>query len=171
MKLINADGGVLGHSFRCSSTNTQGDPADAVPAIEKMLATTSNLAGVLGPSSDEASAVVPILNSSSIPMLVITGQPSFDKTSDQYLWRTLPADDQLGYAMAAWGKLKGYSSAAAFFGNSVGGQAQVPGLVAVTGISAWSRTPTLPLPSISPPTAPRSSRSSPRIPKRSSRRY
>jgi branched-chain amino acid transport system substrate-binding protein len=129
VKLINAAGGVLGHTFRCSSTNTQGDPADAVPAIDKMLATSSGVVGVLGPSSDEASAVVPVLNAASIPMFPVTGQPSFDKSSYKYFWRTLPADDQLGYAMAAWGKLKGYSKAAAFFANSVGGQAQVPGLV------------------------------------------
>jgi branched-chain amino acid transport system substrate-binding protein len=129
VKLINAAGGVLGHTFRCSSTNTQGDPADAVPAIDKMLATSSGVVGVLGPSSDEASAIVPVLNAASIPMFPVTGQPSFDKSSYKYFWRTLPADDQLGYAMAAWGKLKGYSKAAAFFANSVGGQAQVPGLV------------------------------------------
>jgi len=129
VKLINAAGGVLGHTFRCTSTNTQGDPADAVPAIDKMLATTSGLVGVLGPSSDEASAVVPILNSASIPMFPVTGQPSYDKSSYKYFWRTLPADDQLGYAMAAWGKLQGYSKIAALFANSVGGQAQVPGLV------------------------------------------
>jgi branched-chain amino acid transport system substrate-binding protein len=129
VSLINASGGVLGHKFRCSSTNTQGDPADAVPAIEKMLATSSGVVGVLGPSSDEASAIVPILNAASIPMFPVTGQPSFDKSTYKYFWRTLPADDQLGYAMAAWGKLKGYTKAAAFFGNSVGAQAQVPGLV------------------------------------------
>ena len=129
VRLINAAGGVLGHKVRCSSTNTEGDPADAVPAIDKMLATSSGVVGVLGPSSDEASAVVPILNAASIPMFPVTGQPSFDKSTYQYFWRTLPADDQLGYAMAAWGKLKGYTSAAAFFGNSVGAQAQVPGLV------------------------------------------
>ena len=46
-------------------------------AVDKMLATTSGLVGVLGPSSDEASAVVPILNSASIPMFPVTGQPSF----------------------------------------------------------------------------------------------
>jgi ABC-type branched-subunit amino acid transport system substrate-binding protein len=128
-KLIDAAGGILGHQVRCASTNTQGDPADAVPAIEKMLATTTGVVGVLGPSSDEASAIVPILNAAGIPMVVVTGQPSFDKTTYQYFWRTLPADDQLGYAMAAWGKLKGYTKVAAFFGNSVGAQSQVPGLI------------------------------------------
>ena len=127
-RLINQAGGVMGHSVQCQSTNTQGDPADAVPAVEKMLATGGNIVGVLGPSSDEASAVVPIINAASIPMFPVTGQPSFDKTNMAYFWRTLPADDVLGYAMAAWGREKGYQQAAAVFGNSVGGQAQVPTL-------------------------------------------
>jgi branched-chain amino acid transport system substrate-binding protein len=128
VRLINQAGGVLGHSVQCASTNTEGDPADAVPAVEKMLATGGDIVGVLGPSSDEASAVVPIINAASIPMFPVTGQPSFDKTNLAYFWRTLPADDVLGDAMAAWGKEKGYKQAAAVFGNSVGGQAQVPTL-------------------------------------------
>jgi branched-chain amino acid transport system substrate-binding protein len=127
-RLINGAGGVLGHPVQCKSTNTQGDPADAVPAVEKMLATGGNIVGVLGPSSDEASAVVPIIDAAKIPMFPVTGQPSFDKTTLSYFWRTLPADDVLGYAMAAWAKQRGYKNAAAVFGNSVGGQAQVPTL-------------------------------------------
>src|ERR1700736_2090698 len=128
-KLVNDGGGVLGHQVQCVSTNTQGDPADAVPAVQKMLATTPGfLVGVLGPSSDEASAVIPLLEQAKIPTFPVTGQKEFDKNSSPFFWRTLPADDTLGYAMAVWAKQKGYTTAAAVFGNSVGGQAQVPTL-------------------------------------------
>jgi branched-chain amino acid transport system substrate-binding protein len=128
-KLVNDGGGVLGHQVQCQSTNTQGDPADAVPAVEKMLATTPGyLVGVLGPSSDEASAVMPLLEQAKLPTFPVTGQKEFDKNASPYFWRTLPADDTLGFAMAVWAKQKGYTSAAAVFGNSVGGQAQVPTL-------------------------------------------
>src|SRR5580700_7185001 len=50
---INAAGGVLTHKVACMSVDTQGNPADAVTAAAKALATTSHLLGVLGPSSDE----------------------------------------------------------------------------------------------------------------------
>src|ERR1700738_763862 len=49
--LINKAGGVLGHQTTCITVDTRGDPADAVPAAQKMLATTSNLVGMNGPSS------------------------------------------------------------------------------------------------------------------------
>ena len=52
IRLINADGGVLGHHMSCVQEDTRGDPADAVPAAQKMMATETALVGVLGPSSD-----------------------------------------------------------------------------------------------------------------------
>src|SRR5215470_15235321 len=54
IRLINADGGVLGHHLSCVQEDTRGDPADAVPAARKMMATETSLIGVLGPSSDES---------------------------------------------------------------------------------------------------------------------
>jgi len=50
IRLINAGGGVLGHQMRCVQEDTRGDPADAVPAAQKMMATETSLVGVLGPS-------------------------------------------------------------------------------------------------------------------------
>src|SRR5580704_14735347 len=40
---INAAGGVNGHPLTCKSVDTRGDPADAVPAVNQMFASTSNL--------------------------------------------------------------------------------------------------------------------------------
>ena len=48
---INGTGGILGHHVTCIPTDTRGDPADAVPIVRLMLAKTSNLVGVSGPSS------------------------------------------------------------------------------------------------------------------------
>ncbi|HJY97915.1 MAG TPA: ABC transporter substrate-binding protein, partial [Streptosporangiaceae bacterium] len=56
IRVINANGGVLGHKMSCVQEDTRGDPADAVPAAQKMMATETSLVGVLGPSSDEALA-------------------------------------------------------------------------------------------------------------------
>jgi branched-chain amino acid transport system substrate-binding protein len=135
IRLINADGGVMGHKMSCVQEDTRGDPADAVPAAQKMIATETSLVGVLGPSSDEALATVPILNNAHVPMFVDTGQAAFDHTTDAYFWRITPADDVKGYAMALWAHQAGYTRAAAVFGNDAGAQSDVPTLVsAFTGL-------------------------------------
>src|SRR5580658_4177465 len=65
---INNAGGVLGHKLACKSVDTRGDPADAVPAVNQMFATTSSLALVIGCTSDEAASVVPIINAHKMAM-------------------------------------------------------------------------------------------------------
>jgi ABC-type branched-subunit amino acid transport system substrate-binding protein len=129
IRLINADGGVLGHHLSCVQEDTRGDPADAVPAAQKMMATETSLVGVLGPSSDEALATVPILNQGHVPMFADTGQAAFDHNSYAYFWRITPADDVKGYALALWAHKAGYTRAAAVFGNDAGAQSDVPTLV------------------------------------------
>ncbi len=120
---INAAGGVLSNKVACTPEDTRGDPADAVTAAAKMLATSSHLFGVLGPSSDEADATAPLINAAKVTMFADTGEASFDQTKLQYFWRMTPADDVLGYAMALYAKKKGYLRAAAVFGNDIGSQA------------------------------------------------
>ncbi len=129
VRLINLDGGVMGHPITCLVEDTRGDPADAVPAADKMMATVSNLVGVLGPSSDEALATVPLLNRGQVPMFVDTGQAAFDHSPYPYFWRITPADDVKGYALALWAHRAGYTRAAAVFGSDVGSQSDVPTLV------------------------------------------
>ena len=46
----------------CKSVDTRGDPADAVPAVNQMFASTPSLALVIGCTSDEAASVAPIIN-------------------------------------------------------------------------------------------------------------
>ena len=126
---VNAAGGVLSNKVACSAVDTRGDPADAVTGAAKMLATTSHLFGVLGPSSDEADSTAPLINAAKIPMFADTGEASFDQTKLQYFWRMTPADDVQGYAMALYAKQKGYLRAAAVFGNDISSQGSVPTLV------------------------------------------
>jgi branched-chain amino acid transport system substrate-binding protein len=129
VRLINADGGVLRHRLTCVEEDTKGDPADAVPAAEQMMAAQTHLIGVLGPSSDEALATVPVLNSGHVPMFADTGQAAFDHSRYAYFWRITPADDVKGYALALWAHQQGYTRAAAIFGNDAGAQSDVPTLV------------------------------------------
>ena len=93
---------MLGHKINCQAVDTRGDPADAVPAASKMLATTTNLVGLLGPSADEAQATVPVINAAKIPMFADTGEAAFDRSKYTYFYRLTPADDVKGYALAQW---------------------------------------------------------------------
>ena len=127
--LINQAGGVLGHQTTCITVDTRGDPADAVPAAQKMLATTTNLVGMNGPSSDEALATVPIIDRAHIPMFADSGQAAFDHSNYQYLYRLTPPDDAAGVAMAVYAYRKGYRRGAAVFGNDLSSQGNVPNLL------------------------------------------
>jgi len=126
---INAAGGVQGNTVNCASTDTRGDPADAVTGATRTIAATSGLMGVLGPSSDEADATVPLFNAAKIPMFADTGEASFDRTTLPFFWRLTPADDVKGYAMALYAIRKGYTRAAVVFGNDISSQSNLPTLL------------------------------------------
>jgi branched-chain amino acid transport system substrate-binding protein len=95
-----------------------------------MLATVSNLVAIVGPSTNEAPSTVSIFDRAHIPMIAQTGDPAFDHNTYKYFYRPTPADDINGIAMAVWAfKQKGFTTAAAVFGNDVAGQGVVPNLV------------------------------------------
>jgi ABC-type branched-subunit amino acid transport system substrate-binding protein len=129
IRVINQAGGVLGHHVQCTPVDTRGDPADAVPAAQKMLATTENLVGINGPSSDEALATVPIINRGHIPMFADTGLSAYDHNPYEYFWRLTPPDDAAAVAMAVYAYRKGYRRGAAVFGNDLSSQGNVPNLL------------------------------------------
>jgi ABC-type branched-subunit amino acid transport system substrate-binding protein len=127
---ISAAGGILGHkTVTCKTADSRGDPADAVPAAEQLISTTPSLVGVLGPSSDEASATVPLFNRAHIPMFADTGQAVFNHSSFTSFYRITPPDDAVGYAMAVYAHQKGYPTAAAVFGNDISSQGSLPTVV------------------------------------------
>jgi ABC-type branched-subunit amino acid transport system substrate-binding protein len=129
---INAAGGALGHKFKCKSVDTRGDPADAVPAVRQMYASTSNLALVIGCTSDEAASVVPVFGSKQTISFCMTGQSEFDHVKFPYFYRLVPPDLSESYAMVAMAKNKGYKRIALAFGNDIGSQTFVaPAIAAI----------------------------------------
>jgi ABC-type branched-subunit amino acid transport system substrate-binding protein len=128
---INKAGGVLGSQVNCKSVDTRGDPADAVPAVRQLYASTSNLALVIGLTSDEAAAVVPLINSSKTVAFGMTGESEFDHIHYPYFYRLVPADLAESYAMVAIAHFrKHYKRVALAFGNDIGSQTFVGPAVA-----------------------------------------
>jgi ABC-type branched-subunit amino acid transport system substrate-binding protein len=127
---INADGGVLGHTFTCKSVDTRGEPADAVPAVNQMFASTPNLGLVIGCTSDEAASVVPIINARKMAMFCMTGQSEFDHVHFPYFYRLVPPDLEEAYAMVVIAQKLGYKKVALAFGNDIGSQTFVQPAIA-----------------------------------------
>jgi branched-chain amino acid transport system substrate-binding protein len=130
---INKAGGVLGHTLGCKSVDTRGDPADAVPAVRQMYSSTSNLALVIGCTSDEAASVVPIFASNKTVSFCMTGQSEFDHVKFPYFYRLVPPDLSESYAMIAIAHdMLHYKRVALAFGNDIGSQAFIaPAIAAV----------------------------------------
>jgi branched-chain amino acid transport system substrate-binding protein len=134
---INGAGGIGGRQVGCQQFDTKGEPADAVPAASAMIAGNSNIMGVVGCTSDEASTVVPILDRSHIPMFCMTGQSEFNKSTAKYFHRLVPADSFDAYAMigsALFGPGHApYTRVALVFGDDIGSQTFVgPAVAALT---------------------------------------
>jgi branched-chain amino acid transport system substrate-binding protein len=127
---INADGGVLGHKLSCKSVDTRGEPADAVPAVNQMFASTPNLALVIGCTSDEAASVAPIINARKMAMFCMTGQSEFDHVHYPYFYRLVPPDLEESYAMVVIAQQLGYKRIALAFGNDIGSQTFVQPAIA-----------------------------------------
>ncbi len=111
---INAAGGVLGKKLVIDTADTVGDPADAVPATNKLLA-VDGAVGIIGPGGLEIGAVQPILDSHKIPFMFEGGLTAMDNNTDPYLWRDGPSDGSEGVAMAVYAQSKGYKTAAFVF--------------------------------------------------------
>ncbi|MBO0825045.1 MAG: amino acid ABC transporter substrate-binding protein, partial [Actinobacteria bacterium] len=119
---INKAGGVLGHKVSCTTADTRGDPADAHPAVGSLLSRTHNLELVIGCTSDEAAAVVPLINTHKTVMFCMTGQSEFDHKHYDYFYRLVPPDLAESYAMTVIAKQLGYKKVALAFGNDIGSQ-------------------------------------------------
>ena len=132
--LIDAAGGVLGHQLACTSSDTRGDPQDAVPAANALTAHSGNVVAVLGPSSDEILSTIGILEQAQLPSFPMSGDSQFDHQTNRYFWRLVPPDADEGYSMAAWATKNGFTRAAAVFAS--GSQSQADGPTSQAGFKA-----------------------------------
>src|SRR5256885_16773592 len=127
---INNNGGVGGRHVTCQKFDTRGEPADAAPAANQMVASNSNLMAVIGCTSDEASAVAPIVDRAHIPMFCMTGQSEFNKTKLPYFHRLVPADIFDAYGMVGWviygPSHPAWNKVALVFGDDIGSPSLVP---------------------------------------------
>lgn len=141
-RAIDDAGGIMGRQVQCKQFDTRGDPADAVPATNQMIASTSNLMMVIGCTSDEAASVMPLLERSHVPAVCMTGQSEFDKTPFKYFHRLVPPDAYDAYAMVGIATmLDHYKRIALVFGNDIGSQTFVP--PAVAAVKALGATMTI----------------------------
>src|SRR6516164_9241481 len=129
---VNKAGGILGRQVSLVQMDTRSDPADALLAMDKALATHSDIAGILGPDSTSAATLVPLLNSKKLPMMIAAGEAAYDRSPYSYLWRDVPPDPANGEAIAIWAKRQGYTSVATVFGTDPGSQGDLPGVVTGT---------------------------------------
>jgi ABC-type branched-subunit amino acid transport system substrate-binding protein len=122
--VINHNGGVLGHHINIVQADDQDDPADGVAAINQAIATYNPVA-VVGPSSDTATAVDPVINRAHIVDWCLCGTTQLDHMTWPYVYRPSPSDALLGAAMGLWTHLAGYKRAAWVFMSDTGSQTLV----------------------------------------------
>jgi ABC-type branched-subunit amino acid transport system substrate-binding protein len=123
---VNAAGGVLGHKLACKPFDTKGDPADAVPAANQMMASASPVM-VIG-ASDDAVATAPIVTGQHVPNFATIGDPHFDTQTNPYFYRLTPSDALQGVALGYWAAHHGLTHSAAAFTSDLGAQTSVPPL-------------------------------------------
>lgn len=111
---INDAGGLLGNKVQIATGDTVGDPADAVPALNKLLS-VDNAVAIIGPGGLEIGGTQPILDAHNIPFMFEGGLSAKDNNADPLLWRDTPSDSQEGVAMALYAISKGYKTAALVF--------------------------------------------------------
>ena len=123
---VNAAGGVMGQKLVCKDFDTKGDPADAVPAANQMVASASPVM-VIG-ASDDAVTTAPIVEAAHIVNFTTVGDPHFDKQTNQFFYRITPSDALQGVALGYWAAKYGPKRVAAAFTSDLGAQTSVPPL-------------------------------------------
>jgi ABC-type branched-subunit amino acid transport system substrate-binding protein len=127
---INAAGGVLGHQMKVVTVDTRGDPADALPLVERFLGSQHSLVGITGSDGATMVQLAPLFEGAKLPMNSQAGSSAFDVNHLHYFWRDVPPDATNGLAMALWAKKQGYTKIALVFGTDATAQADLPGIVA-----------------------------------------
>ena len=126
--VINAAGGILGKKLVITTADTLGDPADAVPALNKLL-NVDHVVAVNGPGGLEAGSTIPILDRNKMAFMLQSGNTKFDNMADPFAFRVNPSDNQLSVAMALFAIKKGWKSCAMVFSTIDSAQTLKPAIV------------------------------------------
>lgn len=128
-KVVNDAGGVLGHNLTCKAVDDKGDPADAVPAVNNLLATTNHIALINGLGA-ETPSVMPLFNAAKIPAIALLGDPIYNRNKSPYFFRLIASDTLGGTALGYFAATHGYRRAAAVFTSDSGAQTSAAPAVA-----------------------------------------
>jgi branched-chain amino acid transport system substrate-binding protein len=128
--VVNQNGGVLGRNFQVVTTDDLGDPADAIPIANQLVATRPNLVGIFGNPGDVSLPTSRIFNAAHITEFSVSGLAQLDTLKIPYLWRTFPPDRSESVAIAASALHQGYKRMVTVFDATTDTQSSVPPLVA-----------------------------------------
>ncbi len=126
-RVIDQAGGVLGKKLGCTPVNNYGDPADAVPALERAFATDKTLVMAVGLDSATAATTAPLVERQKLPFFTTNGLTSFDRQTNPYFWRMSPSDNQNGAAYSAAAARLHYKKVAVIYANNIGAAGNIPG--------------------------------------------
>lgn len=129
-QLINQAGGIMGHPVQVVETDSGGDPADAIPALDQMFAKYSSIDAVFGISSDIAPAIFPAVNNHGVVTMSLAGTAAIAHTTYQYVYRLSPPDSLAGYGFAALALHEGYKRAAMIFDSTGTSQSDAQSIAA-----------------------------------------
>jgi branched-chain amino acid transport system substrate-binding protein len=129
-QLINEAGGVLGSDVVCEEFDTRGTPNESVTAARQMLSSTPDLLSVVGPSTAESVAAVPVLEEAEEVMFSVAGDGRFDRSEYTYYYRLITSDSVGAKAMALHASDQEYDRVAFVFTSGASAQANIPPLEA-----------------------------------------
>jgi len=108
-KEINAAGGVLGRSIELKFEDSQGVPAQAVAALNKLIY-RDNVVAVIGDAqSSPVLAMLPVIEKAGIPHLPHGTAPNICEQGNPWVFRTRANDDVKFGSLALFLKDNGYS--------------------------------------------------------------
>lgn len=111
-KVINDNGGVLGHQLKVDGIDDVSDPGDAVTAVNKEIA-LNNPVALVGIDGFAIKALQPIFDGHGIVGSFLGGSTAYDVITDPLLYRCNPSDSELSIAQAVAANQKGYKTAIA----------------------------------------------------------